>query len=176
MSTPQVNKSSIAKGVELQYDMILAGLQALPATTQLSIQNTTYSPATLSTVVNQENAINKTVRLLRLQLQQAVATRRGQKPADRKFISAIRNAVIGLLGDESSDLVKFGFKPRKQHTATVEEKALAVARGKATRDARGTVGPRAKEAIHGDPPAQVIVTAAGMQIPPPPPPPTPTTK
>ena len=176
MSTPKVNQSSVSKGIELQFDMILAGLQALPPTTQLSVQNNTYTPATLSTLVNQENAINKTVRTLRLQLQQAVATRRGQKPADRKLIAAIRNAVTGLLGDESTDLTKFGFKPRKQHTATVGEKTLAVARGKETRAARGTLGPRAKEAIQGDKPAQVTVTATGGMEIPPPPPPAPTTK
>ncbi len=173
MSTPQVNKSSVSKGIELQYDTILAGLQALPATTQLTIQNTIYTPTSLGSVVNQNNAINKTVRALKLQWQQGVATRRGQKPADRKFIAAIRNAVIGLLGDENPDLVKFGFKPRKQHAATVQEKTLAVARGKETREARGTKGPRAKAAIQGDPPAQVTVTAdGGMVVPPPPPPPT----
>ncbi|HZU98052.1 MAG TPA: hypothetical protein VFF73_15215 [Planctomycetota bacterium] len=173
MSTPKVNQSSVSKGIELQFDMILAGLQALPPTTQLSVQNNTYTPATLSTLVNQENAINKTVRTLRLQLQQAVATRRGQKLADRKLVTAIRSAVIGLLGDDSSDLVKFGFKPRKPHTATVEEKALAVARGKETREARGTKGPRAKEAIQGDKPASVTVMASGgIVVPPTPPPPT----
>jgi hypothetical protein len=94
--------------------------------------------------------------------------RRGQKTRDRQFIAAIRAAIIGLLGDENPELVTFGFKPRKKRSATVEEKTLAVARGKETRQKRGTVGPRAKAAIKGDQLNQVTVTAeGGIQVPPP---------
>jgi hypothetical protein len=177
MSTPNVNKGSVARGTELRYDTLLVGLATLSPTTQLTIENVGYTPGTLAAAITTQNAVNKTIRQLRLQLTQALTTRKGQKTRDRQFIAAIRASIVGLVGDESSDLVKFGFNPRKTHSATVEEKTLAVARGKDTREKRGTLGPRAKAAIQGDKPQQVTVTAAGgMVVPPPPPPPTPPTK
>src|SRR5580704_14129454 len=162
MSASNVNKQSVVRGIELQYDTLLVGLQTLSPTQQLSIESVSYTPATLSTLITQMDSVHKTVRSLRVQLQTAIGTRRTQKPRDRQLIAAVRATIVGLLGDESPDLVNFGFKPRRTRTpATVEEKALAVARAKDTREKRGTLGAKQKAAIHGDQPQSVTVTPAG---------------
>jgi len=48
-------------------------------------------------------------------------------------------------------LVDFGLAPKQAATPlTVEQKAARVAKGKATRQARGTMGKKKKLAVHGD--------------------------
>ena len=51
MSNTNVNKQSVVRGIELQYDTLLVGLQTLSATQQLNIENVSYTPATLSTLI-----------------------------------------------------------------------------------------------------------------------------
>ena len=66
-------------------------------------------------------------------------------------------------GVVSKEAIDFGFPPPKKPEITVEAKALAVARRKATREARGTMGKRQKERVLGVAPARVTisVTPAG---------------
>ncbi|HEY8038591.1 MAG TPA: hypothetical protein VIF15_02305, partial [Polyangiaceae bacterium] len=53
-------------------------------------------------------------------------------------------------GTQADVLADFGMTPRKAATPlTVEQKAAAAAKRKATRAARGTKGPKAKLGIHG---------------------------
>jgi hypothetical protein len=73
------------------------------------------------------------------------------------FIAFIRNT----LGPTAEALADFGIPLRKQPVPkTAEQKAVAAARRKATRAARGTKGPKAKLAVHGDITAQLVVTPA----------------
>jgi hypothetical protein len=52
-------------------------------------------------------------------------------------------------GMESKEAIDLGFPPPKKGVLTVEAKALAVARAKATRKARYTLGKKQREAIKG---------------------------
>jgi hypothetical protein len=73
------------------------------------------------------------------------------------FIAFIRNT----LGPSSEALADFGIPVRKVPAPkTAEQKAVAAAKRKATREARGTKGPKAKLAVHGDITAQLVVTPA----------------
>ena len=62
---------------------------------------------------------------------------------------ALKAWVRGEFGVESTEANDFGFPVSKKAVLTVEQKALAVERGRATREARGTMGRREKEAIRG---------------------------
>lgn len=58
----------------------------------------------------------------------------------------------GALGRASGELAHFGFAADRKpaRPLTVEEKALRAARARATRAARGTMGPRQRARIKGD--------------------------
>ncbi len=62
---------------------------------------------------------------------------------------ALKGWVRGEFGSRSKEALDFGFPPPRVHVRTTEEKAQVVARGKATREARGTMGRRERERIRG---------------------------
>lgn len=89
----------------------------------------------------------------------AVAAERAATPALVAFMNAFEGFVRFTFGDDTAVLADFGLEPHKRPaTKTAEEKAVAAAKRKATREARGTKGPKAKRAIHGNVTAQVVVT------------------
>jgi hypothetical protein len=63
-----------------------------------------------------------------------------RRAADR----ALKAWVVHKFGANSQQALDFGFPPPKVPTRTADEKANAVALGKATREARHTVGPKEK--------------------------------
>ena len=87
-----------------------------------------------------------------------VATERAQIPNLDAFISAFRGFVKLAFGNQADSLADFGMTPPKARTpATAEEKAVAAAKRAATRAARGTKGPKAKQAVHGNVTATLVV-------------------
>ena len=52
-----------------------------------------------------------------------------------------------MFGDQAEPLADFGMSPPKVHTPTVEQKASSVVKGKATRQARHTMGKKQKAQI-----------------------------
>ena len=65
--------------------------------------------------------------------------------------SNVKSFLDGRLGKQNSDLQTFGFKPAKTPDTTVAAKATGIARTKATRAARHTMGSQQKKDIHGVP-------------------------
>ena len=62
---------------------------------------------------------------------------------------ALRLIVLGVYSGSPDDLAVFGLKPRKASSETVARRAEAAVKAKATRQARGTMGPKQKLAITG---------------------------
>ncbi|MGD0526196.1 MAG: hypothetical protein ABSE49_13680 [Polyangiaceae bacterium] len=80
-------------------------------------------------------------------------------------VDALLAAFIVLIrqtfGASSAVLADFAIPVRKTPVAqTAEQKAVAAAKRKATREARGTTGPKAKKAIKGNITATLVVTPA----------------
>ena len=90
-----------------------------------------------------------TVARLRAQLESALVTVAETEAARLEADTALRAWVRAEFGVESTEAIDFGFPPPRKPKLTVEEKALAVARTKATRAARRTMGKRQKEGIRG---------------------------
>jgi len=91
----------------------------------------------------------------------AVAAERAAAPALDAFISAYVAFIKLQFGPTATELADFGIPVRKAPAPkTAEQKAVAAAKRKATRQARGTTGPKAKKAIHGNITAQLVVTPA----------------
>jgi hypothetical protein len=98
----------------------------------------------------------------------AVATENEAFPALVALLNAMIAYVRLTLGGDPQVLEDFGLAQHKApEPQTVEKKALAVAKRTATREARGTKGPKAKEAIHGNVTAVTVtpVTATEAEEP-----------
>ena len=80
-----------------------------------------------------------------------VGAEKAQLPPLLLFMAAYVAFVKATFGNAPDVLADFGLVPRKARTPlTAEQKAAAKAKGKATREARGTRGPKAKQAITGN--------------------------
>ncbi len=84
--------------------------------------------------------------------------------------SALKPWVIGQFGPNSQEAIDFGFPPKKTATLSVEEKVQAVAQAKATREARGTMGKKARLKIKGVVPSPATVHPGAASVVPTPPP------
>jgi hypothetical protein len=62
---------------------------------------------------------------------------------------SLRQMVQGMYSGSPDDLAVFGLKPKKASSETATTRAAAAVKAKATRKARGTLGPKAKLAITG---------------------------
>jgi hypothetical protein len=84
------------------------------------------------------------------------------------LVASVRTQIKARLGADDPGLLDYGITPGKAPKAlTVEEKAFKVAKGKATRTARGTRGKRELAKVRGEAPTQIVLGEA------PPPDPTP---
>ncbi len=84
-----------------------------------------------------------------------------------KYYAALRSALRSFFGDESPQLAQFGLKPKKTPTPlTSEERAVRVAKARATRALRGTKGSVQLQGIKSGPlqfMAPVAVTSAASE-------------
>ncbi|HEY1691960.1 MAG TPA: hypothetical protein VGG39_07350 [Polyangiaceae bacterium] len=98
----------------------------------------------------------------------AQATARDKVQAEKEanpglvaFMNAIEAFIRLMFSNDTAALADFGLPQRKPRAPqTAEQMAVAAAKRKATREARGTKGPKAKQAIKGNITAQLVVTPA----------------
>ncbi|HTQ47035.1 MAG TPA: hypothetical protein VMI75_29975 [Polyangiaceae bacterium] len=75
------------------------------------------------------------------------------------FVRALVAFIRFTFGDDPTALDDFGVAPLKARTPlTAEQKAVAAAKRQATREARGEVGAKKRQAIKGNVTAQLVVT------------------
>jgi hypothetical protein len=90
-----------------------------------------------------------------------VQAEREAMPALVAFMNAFEALIRVMFGADTTALADFGLTPHKRPAPkTATDKAVAAAKRKATREARGTRGPKAKKAIHGNVTAKLVVTPA----------------
>jgi hypothetical protein len=90
-----------------------------------------------------------------------LAVERTAMPALNALIEAFTDFVKLSFGPQADVLADFGIPaPKAKTPMTAEQKAVAAAKRNATREARGTKGPKAKQAVHGNITAQLVVTPA----------------
>jgi hypothetical protein len=91
----------------------------------------------------------------------AVATEDAQLPALVAFLHALEAFIRGNFSADASALADFSLEPPKARVPmTAEAKAIAKAKAKATREARGPTTAKAKKAIRGNVSATLVVTPA----------------
>ncbi len=84
----------------------------------------------------------------------AIKADRDKRAQTNAFAQSFRRMVLGMFSQSPDTLAIFGLKAPKVVKKTVDAKAAAVAKSKATRVARGTKGSKQKKAIKASPPPQ----------------------
>ena len=103
----------------------------------------------------------------------AVAKADEAAPEEDAYVAACIGFVRATFGNEAAILADFGLVPTKSRKVqSVAEKAAAIAKRESTREARGTKGPAARQAIHGDVTGVNITPVTEPQVTPPQPAPT----
>jgi hypothetical protein len=119
------------------------------ADAQIAINGRKHAHADVVAIYRQCLDARAAVARLRAQLAEALGTVEATEVARLEADSALKGWVRAEFGVASTQAIDFGFPPPRKGARTVEEKALAVARTKATRKARRTMGKRQKEEIRG---------------------------
>jgi len=133
--------------------MITGTEKFLATLTALPVGGTNMTPADIVNVFKIRVDASKAVQTAAAALIAAVKADRDTRAKTSATARAFRRIVLGMFQEAPDTLAIFNLKAPKAAKSTVAVKAAAVAKNKATREARGTVGKRKKLAIKGTVPA-----------------------
>ena len=161
------NKDIVVKGLELQLDMIASGLPSLyQVTTPLVVDGVSYTQPDLVTKVQSFRTPYKGKRGAKQTLAQMQLEVDAVKEEAKKFVASLETTAASVLGATNPLLAQLGYKPKKKRKAlTVEEKALAAAQGRVTRNQRQTLGSRQRAGIVAPPVDQIVINRDGTSKP-----------
>jgi hypothetical protein len=145
---------NITPGALLRHFQGLAsGLASQPpgGQTSLLLEGTSVPVPELVTEFQAYAATYQAVEDADTAYRKALAARAAIEAQAKRRRDAARAALKGALGKTNPALTAYGITPDREHRPlTVEEEALKVARAKATRAARHTMGKKQKLAIKGE--------------------------
>ena len=157
----------VSHGIEQKLDLAVQGLQtAIPAgVTQLSVGQVTYQVADLLAKAQELNKPFKDSRAARAIIRAGSQNRVKDETAAKSFLADLKATLVVLLGRESQDLTKFGFKPQKKsQPLTSAQKVVRAAKAKLTRQKRGTMGSRQKANLRQTETPSVTITPSGEVV------------
>ncbi len=159
MTTTKTTSRTNQQGKDQQ---VIQGIdQDLKQMTTLYLGGTTYTPTTLKAFVQSRIDAANQVATAKANWQAAAKTYEGINQEANVVIHDLKQVVIGAFGAQSVKLADFGWTPRKKVVLTPDQKVAAAAKRKATREARGTKGPKAKLGIKGTVPSATTTTGTG---------------
>jgi hypothetical protein len=118
----------------------------------LPVESQNMAPADIVKVFQSLVDAGQAVQMAEAQRTAAVKADRDLRAKNAAFVQALRRIVLGMFQESPDTLAIFGLVGPKARKVKVAVKATAVAKNKATRAARGTVGKRKKLAIKGTAP------------------------
>ena len=139
--------------ITADQNMINGILKFLTQLANLPVGATTVTPADIVKVFQDRLDAGKATQVAEAARTAAVKTDRDVRAKTRAFVQAFRRIVLGMFQEAPDTLAIFGMTAPKARKTKVTTKATAVAKNKATRIARGTVGPKKKLTIKGTVPA-----------------------
>jgi hypothetical protein len=140
---------------------LIAGTQKHLSNETLSFNGATFEPTALTQLFQQ--LIDALVRAdaVKANWKDALKAMKDAKAAVVPTLGAYQSYVVNRFGNAPSTLEDFGIAPCKVRAPlTAEQKALAVAKRKATRAIRHTLGPKQKKNVKGTLPANTPNTGA----------------
>jgi len=133
-----------------QNAQMIAGAQAkLESAGPFTINGTSYTTAQAIARIAQRNTLLDNATSARAQEHTAVLAEQADRPGWTQFINAFRAIVQAMFAADMATLQLFDITPRKKATKTTAIKAVAVAKMRATRVARHTLGKKARLAVKG---------------------------
>jgi len=150
--TTMTTKRSIAKDTQQTADQnLVAGLQKHQATlSSLLIAGATIPTTSIISTVQSRMAARANTASTLAAYHTAVAAEEEAIAQSKALVSGTRQAIKVMFAGQLAELGDFGMKAPKPRTPlTPDEKVAAAAKAKATREARHTVGPKAKAKITG---------------------------
>jgi hypothetical protein len=131
---------------------IAAGIaEVLGNAPSVTLDGKTYTPAALRALFDADTAAMDRTDTATAARQKAVAEERRAHAVTHKVTLALKQFLYVSFGEKNHVMLgKFGFAPPKaKEMKTVKTKATAVEKRNATREARGTMGPKQRKKIKG---------------------------
>ena len=140
--TSNRNRTLRLTGDQKLIDGVLQHLASLPA---MPVGSQMMTPADIVKLL--QDRIGNGKAALKAESDQAAAVKaeRDELAKTATVVSSFIRMVSGMFSASPDTLAAFGLKPRKVTPLTAEKKAAAVAKQKATRKARGTLGKKQKK-------------------------------
>jgi hypothetical protein len=129
---------------------VIAGIDKDLATVQVQLAGEPFTLPSLKAVFQADTAAMNATDDAKKAYEKALLDEKAARARTAAVLSALRSFLIGYFGKHAVTILgDFDMNAPKTATKTVAEKAVAVAKQKATRAARGTKGPVAKLATKG---------------------------
>jgi hypothetical protein len=147
----------------LAQQLIAGTAKHLGNVTNVTLLGSSYTPAELTTKLQLVGSLHAEVDAAKAATTAKLEALKAAMTTIRPLMQALVAYAKVTYGTQHDVLGDFGVHPKERKTPTVEEKAAAAAKRKATREARGTKGSVQKKAIKGDV-AGITVTPIKTQI------------
>ncbi len=133
---------------------LIVGVQKfLGGYAMMTIGSNTLKPADIVKILQDRVDSSKAVLAADAARTTAIKADRDKRAQTAGFVQSLRRTVVGMFTESPDTLATFGLQAPKAPKATVATKAVAVAKNKATREARGTLGSKQKKNVKGTVPA-----------------------
>jgi hypothetical protein len=153
-----MSKSGKQTQAALAEQLIAGTKKHFTSATPVAFAGASFTPAQIETSFQTLIDLRTEVDTAKASAKAKVAAEKAQAPALRTFMAAFVSFVKATFGNSPDVLADFGLKPKKARAPlTVEQKAAAAAKRKATRAARKTMGSKQRKAVKGDV-AGIVVT------------------
>jgi hypothetical protein len=156
-----LNPNTKVYGLELRLDTATHGINEAfpPNAKEVYLQGVPYNQSALRAEAADVVAPWKAVRAAKAVIRAFARAKPRHVARARTFLGNLQASMVSQYGATNETLTKFGFKPKKKREPLSSEKQIIrVAKGKKTREMRGTKGKAQKAAIKfvGDP--TVLIT------------------
>ena len=147
-----VTSKSPSKGtvVALAKSLIAGTNKHLGNITQVLLAGGSYTAAQITSKLDQLVRLRTDVDAAKATTTAKLAVEKTDMPALRIFMDALVSFVKAAYGNAPEVLADFGLTPKAVTPLTVEAKAAAAAKRKATRAARNTMGSKQKKDVKGN--------------------------
>jgi hypothetical protein len=135
--------------VALAEQLIAGTGKHLADGTQVKLAGGTFTPAEITSKLKQIVTLRADVDAAKASIKAKLAAEKTDMPALRILMGAMVTFVKAAFGTQPDVLVDFGIVPKARTPLNVEAQAVAVAKRKATRAARHTMGKKQKKGVKG---------------------------
>ncbi len=142
------SKNKTMRGASVQK--LVAGVQKHFAGATLALDGTSYTDTQLVTFAQERANATAAVAAAYAAWRNAVKDERAKLDETETVFVALRHLVLAMFGPDFGTLSDFGIEPRKRPTPTTEQLSKKLARDRATRAARHTLGAKEKAKIKGE--------------------------